>query len=249
MLRRVLVTRPAEDAAPLVRALEADGFTVLAEPLLRIRFLEGVRPDFSGLQALAFTSANGVRALSFAAPDANDPNAKYKRLAVFAVGPATAQAARAAGFADVTSAEGDVASLARLIIEACPSAAGAVLHVAGSARAGDLMGALQGAGLDARRAVLYEAIAAEALSVSLRREIDAKTIGAVLIFSPRTARLFVNLLTGAGLVPRAREMCLVALSPAVAEAAAALPWGAVKVAERPVQEAVVAALTEAVEGN
>ncbi len=242
--RRVLVTRPVEDAAPLAERLEANGFTAVVEPLLRIRFLEGAGPDLSGLQALAFTSANGVRALAHAAPDA-----KGKGLAVFAVGPATAEAARAAGFADVRNADGDVAALARLIIDACVAAAGAVLHVAGRARAGDLMGALQGAGLEARRAVLYEAVAAEALSESLRREIEAGDIGAVLIFSPRTAGLFVNLMTDAGLAPLARDMCLVALSPAVAEAAAALPWGAVKVAGAPEQEALLAALAQAAEGN
>jgi len=244
LLRRVLVTRPMEDAAPLARALEAGGFTVLVEPLLRIRNLQGAGADLSGLQALAFTSANGVRALAHCAPDAKD-----RGLAVFTVGPATACAARAAGFTEVTSAHGDVAGLARLIIGACPSGAGAVLHVAGSDRAGDLMGALQGAGIDARRAVLYQAVAAQALSASLCREIEAKGIGAVLIFSPRTAALFVNLMTAAKLAPRAGEMCLVALSPAVAAAAAALPWGAVEVAGAPVQEALLAALAKAMKGN
>jgi len=241
---RVLVTRAMADAAPLTARLEADGFTVINEPLLRIRFLEGVGPYLSVLQALAFTSANGVRALAHGAPDA-----KHKGLAVFAVGRATAEAARAAGFKDVTSADGDVGALARLIVGACPPAAGAVLHVVGSAQAGDLMGALQGAGLDARRAVLYEAVAAQALSESLRQDIEANGIDAVLIFSPRTAGLFVTLMTDAGLGPLACGMCLVALSPAVAEAAAALPWGAVKVAAAPEQEALLAALAQVVDGN
>ena len=246
---RVLVTRSADDAAPLAARLEAEGFTAVVEPLLRIRFLEGAEPDLSGLQALAFTSANGVRALVHAVPDAQGPDAKHKGLAVFAVGPATAEAARAAGFSDVRSADGDVDALARLIIGACAPAAGAVLHVAGSARAGDLMGALQDAGLDARRAVLYEAVAAQELSESLRRDIEANGFTAVLIFSPRTAGLFVNLMTDAGLAPLARGMCLAALSPAAAEAAAALPWGEVAVAEAPEQEALLAALAQVAEGN
>jgi uroporphyrinogen-III synthase len=244
LLPRVLVTRSADDAAPLAARLEAEGFTAVVEPLLRIRFLEGAGPDLSGLQALAFTSANGVRALVHAVSDARD-----KGLAVFTVGSATAKAARAAGFSDVRSADGDVGALARLIIGACTPAAGAVLHVAGSARAGDLLGALQGAGLDARRAVLYEAVAAETLSEPVRRDIEANGIGAVLIFSPRTAGLFVSLMTDAGLALLARGMCLVALSPAVAEAAAALPWGEVKVAEAPEQEALLAALAQVAERN
>jgi len=242
--KRVLVTRPIEDAVPLARNLEANGFTVVIESLIKIRFLEGAALDLSGLQALAFTSANGVRALTYKAPDEID-----KGLTVFAVGRATAAAACAAGFEDVRSADGDVGELAPLIIGACPPAAGAVLHVAGSARVGDLIGALQGAGLDARRAVLYEAVAAQAFMEPLRRDIEAKDIDAVLIFSPRTSALFVSLMTDAGLAPFAQSMSLVAMSPAVAAAAALLPWGAVKVAEMPEQEALLAALEQVADGN
>lgn len=242
--RRVLVTRPLEDAVPLVEQLDARGFKAVVEPLLRIRFLDVGAPDLSGLQALVFTSANGVRALSRLAPGAKDED-----LATFAVGPATAAAARAAGFKNVQVAGGDVAALARLVIGTCRPAAGAVLHVAGSARAGDLLGVLRGAGLDARRAVLYEAAATGALSDAVRRDIAAGRIAAVLIFSPRTAGLFVSLMRDAGLETRAQEMCLAALSPAVAKAAAALLWGAVEVAKAPEQEALLAALERVVSAN
>lgn len=240
---RVLITRPAEDAGPLAQALEARGFNVLIEPLLHIRMLDGPAPDLAGVQALAFTSANGVRALVHAAPDA--PAAGCP---AFAVGPATTEAARVAGFADVISADGDVGALAELIAGRLDPEAGAVLHVAGSHRAGDLAGRIEAAGFHARRAVLYEAEAAEALSPETRAAIAAGEVGWVLIFSPRTAGLFVTLMQGAGLGALANAICLAALSPAAAEAAAPLSWGEVRVAVAPRQDALLDALGPAPEG-
>jgi uroporphyrinogen-III synthase len=177
------------------------------------------------------------------------PDAKGQGLAVFAVGPATAKAAIDAGFDDVTGADGDVAALARLIIAACSPDGGAVLHVAGSHRAGDLSGALEKAGLKARRAVLYQAVAAETLSEAARAMIAKGEIGAVLIFSPRTAGLFVSLMEDAGLKGAAQGMVLVALSRRVAEAASSLPWGAVRIAGTPDSEALVGALGPPADGN
>jgi uroporphyrinogen-III synthase len=242
--RRVLITRPAEDAGPLAHELAARGFAVLIEPLLSIRFLDGQVPDLIGIQALAFTSANGVRALLHAAPAA--PAAGC---AVFAVGPASAAAARAAGFRDVISADGDVGALGRLIAGRLDPDGGAVLYVAGSHIAGDLSGRIEAAGLRARRAVLYEAATSEALSAEARAAIAAGDVGWVLIFSPRTAGLFVTLLQDAGLADRVRGICLVALSPAVAAAAAALTWGEVRVAAAPRQDALLDALGPAPEGD
>jgi uroporphyrinogen-III synthase len=67
-------------------------------------------------------------------------------------------------------------------------------------------------------------------------------IAAVLIFSPRTARLFVTLLGRAGLADSAKAMRLVALSPRVATAASAAPWAAVETAPRPDLEAILETL-------
>ena len=76
-------------------------------PLLAIRPIPQPAPDLTGVAALAFTSANGVAAFAALTPDRSRP--------VFTVGDATAQAARAAGFARVESAGGDLDRLAALI--------------------------------------------------------------------------------------------------------------------------------------
>ena len=59
------------------------------------------------MTSLVFTSANGVAAFAALTPD--------RALPVFTVGDATAEAARAAGFAAVRSAGGDIGMLAALL--------------------------------------------------------------------------------------------------------------------------------------
>ncbi|MQA66048.1 MAG: hypothetical protein GEU76_09130, partial [Alphaproteobacteria bacterium] len=199
--RTVLVTRPAEDAAPLARRIEALGHRALCEPLLVIRFLDDATLDLDGVQALAFTSANGARALVHARPEA-----RRLGLSVFAVGKATAVAARAAGFDNVVTAGGDVDSLAHEIATALRPGAGVVVHVAGRERARDLVAALAADGFAARRAVLYAADMVESLSPATMDALRSGAIDDVVIFSPRTARGFVTLLTRAGLARAAGRL-------------------------------------------
>lgn len=234
--RTILVTRPGEDAGPLALRLEILGHRTVLEPLLAIRHL-AAPVDFEGVQALAFTSANGVRALAQAAGDRLP-----RGLPVFAVGTATAAAARAAGFGRVTVAGGDVDSLAAAIAAELSPTAGAVLHVAGRDRAGDLAGMLGAAGFEARRAVLYAADVATELTAATVAALRAGEIDDVAVFSPRTARQFVTLVEQGGLRAEASRLRLLALSARVAEAASGIPFAAVAIAERPDEDALVALL-------
>ncbi|MEE8274408.1 MAG: uroporphyrinogen-III synthase, partial [Alphaproteobacteria bacterium] len=97
---RVLITRPREDAEALAEALAVRGVEALVEPLLEIVPLNPGDFDLAGVQAALLTSANGARALAAATGSRDVP--------VLAVGEATAAAARAAGFAEVAVAGGDV---------------------------------------------------------------------------------------------------------------------------------------------
>ena len=119
--QKIWITRaqPAADAtAERVRAL---GHEALVAPLLAVRPLSGVEVDLSGIAALAFTSANGVRAFADLSGE--------RSLRVFAVGAATAQAARAAGFKLVLSADGDVEALAEGLGQRRSELRGAVLGI------------------------------------------------------------------------------------------------------------------------
>lgn len=235
---RVLVTRPLEDVGPLVAALKARGHEAVVEPMLSIeRRADVTLPlPLDGVQALLFTSANGVRAFADLAPERDLP--------VFAVGDASATAARAAGFTAVESAGGDVTDLARLVRVRLDPDKGALFHPAASQLAGDLQGALEDAGFTLRRAALYEAQPAVELSSALRRALAAGDLDAAVFFSPRTARTFVGLVERAGLNAACARLQAVCLSEAVAARLQPLAWARVCVAARPEQEAVLARLDE-----
>src|SRR5207244_9166267 len=61
---RVLVTRPREQAPPLVDALEAEGFDVVAEPLIGIESLSDDPIDVRDYDCVIVTSPNGARELA-----------------------------------------------------------------------------------------------------------------------------------------------------------------------------------------
>lgn len=233
---KVLVTRAEGDAEKLAARLAERGHHSLIENLMTIRFrpeaARSIGPFLDGVQAILFTSANGVRAFAEATP--------RRDFRAFAIGDATAAAARATGFADVTSAGGSVGDLAKLAIGRLKPKTGALFHAAASVTAGDLQGLLEAAGFSVRRAALYEAVESEGLSAAARATIARHEIDAALFFSPRNAATFVRL--AAGLEEDCKHMVAVALSSAVAEKLAPLPWRRVAVAAAPNESALLAAL-------
>ncbi len=181
--QKIWITRaqPAADVtAERVRAL---GHDALVAPLLAVRALDDVQVDLAGVAALAFTSANGVRAFA--------ERCGERSLRVFAVGAATAQAARAVGFRLVLSADGDVEALAEGIGQRRSELRGAVLHPGAAEPAGDLTGALEKHGIEARRLILYETgplkLEPEAAEMLVRAD-------AALLHSPSAARVLAGVL-------------------------------------------------------
>ena len=221
---RILITRPIEDAKPLADALNERGVEVLIEPLLEIRHLDGAEIDLDGVQAVLFTSANGVRAFAALSP--------RRDLKAFTVGDGSAEAARQAGFPNVESAKGDVEALAALVVDRVKAEDGILFHAAGTVTAGDLKARLEGLGYRVRRAQLYEAKIATALSPETRANLTLGGIDAVLLFSPRTAGTFAELWQAAGAPSLARIQAL-CLSAAVAREIGNLGWAAVEIADRP----------------
>lgn len=239
---KALVTRPHDDAAPVAAALIARGIEPVLAPLLRIEpdpdgaaRLGGV---LAGVQALLFTSTNGVRAFAQAS--------HRLELPAYCVGEASAAAARIAGFRAVASADGDAGDLAALATARLAPGNGALLHVAASTIAGDLASALATKGFDVRRIVLYRAVAAESLPDDVVAAMRGATLAFALFFSPRTAELFVRLARTAELMEHCGSMTAICLSANVASALAGLTWRRIAVARAPNLEALLAALDNAV---
>ena len=181
--QQIWITRAQPGADATAERVRALGHEAVVAPLLAVRRVPDAVVDLAGVAALAFTSANGVRAFADLSGE--------RTLRVFAVGAATAQAARAAGFRSVLSADGDVEALADGIAARRSELKGAVLHPGAAEPAGDLAGALEKHGIAARRVILYATAPVEVAAAA------AEALGksdAVLLHSPRAAEVLAQLL-------------------------------------------------------
>lgn len=231
-----LVTRPRAEAESLAAELARRGIEAIVEPMIEVVGRDAARADIAGVQAILCTSANGARALAQVSGERDVP--------VFAVGDATARAARAAGFAAVESAGGDVDALARLVGQRLRPEGGRLLHVAGSDVAGDLAGALGAAGFTVERAVLYEARAASALTPATARLIADGDIDLALFFSPRSAATFARLAAAAGVAHGLAATAALSISAAAGAALGDLPFRERIVAAAPTQAALLGCVDE-----
>src|SRR5258706_2540968 len=181
--QKIWITRAQPGADSTAERVRALGHEAIIAPLLAVRALEDVQVDLRGVAALAFTSANGVRAFSDLSGE--------RSLRVFAVGAATAQAARAAGFKLVLSADGDVDALAEGISQRRGELRGIVLHPGAAEPAGDLAGALEQHGVLARHLILYETTPVKLEAAIAEGLVQAD---AALLHSPRAAKVLAALL-------------------------------------------------------
>lgn len=229
---KVLVTRTEPGASETAARLRALGHAPILSPSAEIVYGKAP-PDLKGVAALAFTSAHGARAFARLSPERDLP--------VFAVGAASAAAARRAGFKEVQSADGDGAALAQAITRAGPLA-GDVLHARGADQAFDLVAALNRDGVSARAAILYRAEPAKAFTGEAAAALDAGELEAALIHSAQGASRLIALADRSG-----RRAALARLRVAAISHAAAAPFKAaghspIAVAERPGETQLMEAL-------
>jgi uroporphyrinogen-III synthase len=181
---RLLVTRPEADAERTATTLRACGHEVLVSPLLRIEPLADALIPPGPFAALLVTSANVAPAIA-----AHARFAQLRSLPVFVVGDRSAEALRATGFADVTSAQGGVDDLATLAASRARPG-GSLLYLAGADRSGDLSGVLSRRGFTVSTVVLYRAAPVAALSPLAAAAIAV--IDGVLHFSRRSAEMYLK---------------------------------------------------------
>ncbi len=241
----VLITRPAAEAAATAARLRAAGFATVVAPLMTIVPMANAVLDLDGAQGVLMTSANGVRALA--------AQTARRDLAVYAVGTASAAAARDAGFATVESADGDVTALAALVASRVDPGGGRLVHIAGRVTAGGdgsgLAARLGDAGFSVERVVLYDAVAATALPADGLQALAGGRVDAVALYSPRSARLFVDLVGEAGQTGACGGVVAGCLSAAVAAVADGGGFARVVTAAHATEDALVDVLTAALQGG
>jgi uroporphyrinogen-III synthase len=232
------VTRPETDAERTAVRLRRLGHTVVFAPMLRIEPIADSEIGAGPWAAILVTSAN-------AAVVATQPRFAILHAArVFAVGGRSAEAMRDAGFVDVTSADGNVDDLARLVVERLSRGA-ALLYLAGADRTGDLAGDLVARGFDVRTVVIYRAVAITAFTADTIHAIIGGIDG-VLHYSRRSAQAYVDAARAGGLVTAALEKPMqFSLSTQVAEPLAQLPSAHIRIAAQPSETALLALIPEA----
>ena len=207
---KLLVTRPVDDAQPLAEKLEGLGHEAIVVPLLQIAPREGVVLPEGPFQALCVSSANGLAAKADLTPHHHVP--------FFAIGPQSALEARRQGFDRVHDKGGNVEGLVRVMCKSLKPQDGPILYLSGSETTGDLEGKLKAEGFTVQRIIVYDA---QPCTIANVPELLAGAEG-VLLYSPRTTKLWVNQINGAKSADRAKDLTHFCLS---ANVAANLPQG------------------------
>ena len=184
-------------------------------PLFDVRPIEWEAPDAASVDAVILTSAN--------APRQTGPQLQsFVRLPCYAVGEATAAAAKEAGFADVHVGPSDGAALMELLAEREVERA---LHLCG--RDNHPINHHQVAVI---RRIVYAAEPVEALPPNAAQALAEGAL--TLLHSPRAAALFATLVSDKG------RSAIAAISPA-ALAAAGTGWRLAASAPVPRDEALL----------
>jgi uroporphyrinogen-III synthase len=240
----VLVTRPHPDDETTAASLRARGFDVLRAPMLRFEPV-AVHEDMNArYSAVIVTSANALRGI--------EPHLKGHRmleLPLFAVGEHTAAAARRAGFTHVVSANGDAANMRDLVFASLRAKelkkASTLLYLAGAEIARDLASELEESGFRVVTQTTYRMIAVKSLPRETCDAFAANQVEAVLHYSQRSARAFLDAARAAGVEISALAIPQCCISAAVASVVRDAGATQVVVAATPDENALFEALERA----
>jgi uroporphyrinogen-III synthase len=187
----VLVTRPHPDDEATAAALRAKGFEVMLAPMLRFEPVAFHDDEDARYGAVIVTSANALRGI---APHLE--GSRLLKLPLFAVGEHTASAAHRAGFDNVIPANGDAAGLRDSVLASVKAKelkkASPMLYLAGADLARDLAGELGERGFTVVTHTTYRMIPVSSLPREACEAFAASGIEAVLHYSRRSARAFLE---------------------------------------------------------
>ena len=240
----VLVTRPHPDDETTASGLRARGYEVLQAPMLRFEPVAFSDDEDGQYGAVIVTSANAVSGLT---PQLK--NSRLLKLPLFAVGEHAAAAARAAGFANVFSASGDAASLRDLVLARARTKelkkSRPLLYLAGADLARDLGGELGERGFTVVTHTTYRMTPVAGLPRETCEAFAANRVEAVLHYSRRSARAFLDASRNAGVEISALAIPQCCISDGVASVMRDAGATQVMVAASPDENALFGALDRA----
>ena len=240
----VLVTRPQPDDEATASSLRARGFEVLKAPMLRFEPLPFRDESEADYGALIVTSANALRGI-----ESQLAGSPLLKLPLFAVGEHSAEAARRAGFENVISAGGDAGSLRDLVLTSVKARqlkkSSPLLYLAGAELARDLAGELGERGFTVVTHTTYRMAAVPGLPRETCEAFAANKVEAVLHYSRRSARAFLEAARATGVEISALSIPQCCISEAVASVVRDAGATQVMVAVSPDENALFGALDRA----
>ena len=229
-MKHILITRPEPGATETAARLAALGFVPVLAPVLSIEATKFPLPQ--NVAATLLTSRNALTDCLLAVHDKP----------VFAVGAATTALAKQAGFQRVHNANGDAASLVRLVMETISPDTGPLLLPVGEGQGCELATTLRDYGFHVLRRVAYRALAVKSLPKHALTLLSEGQFAQAMFFSGETSRHFVRLLTAEMLNDAVIDMEAVAISERAAMPLRPLHWRRIKIAAKPNQDAMLALL-------
>jgi uroporphyrinogen-III synthase len=211
----ILLTRPADVARQFAAQLRTrlGAVDIVISPLLEITWASGLPGDIIGTPI--FTSRNGVAGYVKAGGTASG--------LCWCVGDATANAARAAGFAPRASSGNAQTLIAAILKSGEP---GPFVHLRGAYTRGEVAKRLTQSGRSTQEVIVYDQKPRD-LTADAHRRLKSEKPVVLPLFSPRTAAQFAKVHRG-----RAQIFAGV-MSEAVAAAVTDLPLAKLSVADRP----------------
>ena len=216
----VLLTRPQPDDEATAAALRAKGFEVMLAPMLRFEPVAFHDDQDARYGAVIVTSANALRGIAPHLQGSRLQGSRLLKLPLFAVGEHTASAAHRAGFDNVIPANGDAASLRDSVLASVKAKelkkASPLLYLAGADLARDLAGELGERGFTVVTHTTYRMIPVSSLPREACDAFAASVIEAVLHYSRRSARAFLDAARAGGVEISALAIPQCCISAAVA---------------------------------
>ena len=202
---RLIITRPEEDALPLKAKLESKGHTAILAPLLKIVARPGAYVPPLAYQLICATSANALKSIHL--------EDDLKKILLLTVGPQSLATARDEGFKICESHGGDVQGLAAYIAANFNAKNGPLLYLSGAETSSNLRALLQASGFAVERVIIYDAL------IQTPKNVDQALVEAdgVLLYSPRSARIWHDLMVKSGLEKQAATPIYFCLSENVAK--------------------------------
>jgi uroporphyrinogen-III synthase len=240
----VLVTRPHPDDEATAAGLRSKGFEVLLAPMLRFEPVAFHDDTDARYAAVIVTSANALRGI-----EPHLAGSRLLKLPLFAVGEHTASAARRTGFSKVIPANGDATALRELMLASVRTRelkkAGTLLYLAGADLARDLAGELGERGFSVVTHTTYRMNPVTSLPREVSDAFAANRIEAVLHYSRRSARAFLEATRAAGVEISALAIPQCCISDGVASVVRDAGASQVMVAASPHENALFEVLDRA----